>query len=102
MAGIIYVDQENVNADAARLESAAAYLEKVSLVPQDMRTTLPANENSKNAYEKSQDRLERLGRLLDQEARNIRELGLAFAEFDEMMGRLGENGSRHPSIIAKK
>lgn len=102
MADIIYVNPERAGEEAKQIESAASYLGKVSLTPQDMRTSLPANTNGKSAYGRAQDRISRLGVLLDWEAQNIRRLGGVFAEFDEMMGRLGENGFRHPVITAKE
>lgn len=102
LADIIRVNHGSVQADAAQVESAASYLRNVPLTPQDTRTTLLANANGKSAYGRTQDGISRLGVLLDKEARNIRSLGAAFTEFDEMMGRFGENGSRHPVIKARE
>ena len=102
MADLIYVNHERVEEDAARVESAAAYLRSVLLAPQDTRTTLFVNERSKTAYERSQDRISQLGLLLDQESQNIRDLGAAFVEFDEMMGRLGGNADRYCVMEAKE
>lgn len=102
MADSIHINDTSVREEAAQIESAAAYLGKVLLSPQDIRTTLPANENGKSAYERAQERISRLGVLLDQEADNIRSLNMAFAEFDEMMGRLRENGSRRPVITVRE
>lgn len=102
MSDRIYINQGRVKEDAAQVKSAAAYLQKVSLSPQDTRTTLAANEKGKSAYESSQERISKIGLMLDKEAQNIRELGVAFTEFDEMMGSLGENGVRHSMIRAEK
>ncbi len=102
MADKLHIDQGRVRENAAQLQSAAGYLQNISLFPQDSRTTLAANEKGKAAYGNSQDRIALLGVLLEQEAQNIRGLGLEFAEFDEMMGSLGEQGPRHSVITAKK
>ena len=100
LTDLIRVNDGRVKADAAQMESAAAYLRNVPLTRQDTRTTLPANGNGKSAYGRSQERISRLGVLLDQEAQNIRGLGNAFTEFDGMMAGFGEIGFRHPVISA--
>ena len=48
MADIIYVNHERVEEDAARVESAAAYLRSVLLAPQDTRTTLFVRRHMKD------------------------------------------------------
>ncbi len=98
MAETIYINQGKAEEDAKRIEGAAAYLANVPLVPQDTRTTLPANTKSKEAYGRSQNRLSDLGALLDREVKNIRGLNVAFTQFDEMTGRLARDTSRYPVI----
>ncbi len=88
MPGIIEVNNRNVDAEAAQIESAADYFWGAVLAPQDMRTTLPANQNGKEVYRKAQEHMEALGASLGREAGNIRELYEAFEEFDNMMGGL--------------
>ncbi len=102
MAENIRVNQGQAEKDAALMDSAAAYLGNVPLTRQDTRTTLPANERGRSAYGRGQERISRLGVLLDVEAENIRGLGAAFVEFDEMMGRFKENGPRYPVIRARE
>lgn len=97
----IQINCERVEENAMGVENAAVYLQNVSLVPQDMKTTLPANANSKAAYERAQGRISNLGTMLDQEAKNIRGLNMAFEEFDRMLGRFGENKNRYPEITAR-
>lgn len=94
MADKIWINRQNVEEDAVELEGAASYLIKAPLDSQDTRSTIPANVNSRAAYERSQERIFNLGNLLDQEVENIRGLNMAFVEFDEMMGRLAESGRR--------
>lgn len=94
MAKNIQINRQNVEGEAMQIESAASYLTKVPLDSQDTRSTIPANINSRAAYERSQVRLFSLGNLLDQEVENIRGLNAAFAQFDEMMGHLAENERR--------
>ena len=96
----IQINYERAEENAIRIENAAGYLQNVSLVPQDMKTTLPANANSKEAYERAQERISSLGTLLDQEAENIRGLNVAFEEFDRMLGRFAESENRYPVITA--
>ena len=43
MAEGIHINHEKAKEDAMGVKSAAVYLQSVPLVPQDMRTTLPAN-----------------------------------------------------------
>ena len=50
----IQINCERVEENAMSVENAAVYLQNVTLVPQDMKTTLPANANSKTAYERAQ------------------------------------------------
>ncbi len=100
MTDSIRVNHRSVGEDAIQMESAAAYLDNVLLAPQDTRTTLPANGNGKTAYGRAQNRISCLGVLIDQEVQNVRNLDLAFTEFDEMMGRFEKNGSRHHFIKA--
>lgn len=102
MTDLIRMNQARVEKDAARIESAAAYLGNVPLTRQDTRTTLPANARGRSAYKRGQERISMLGVLLDEEAKNIRGLGAAFTEFDEMMGRFGENGPRCQVITARE
>ena len=100
MAGEIRVNQQQAGESADRIESAAGYFRNSPLVPQDTRTTIPANANGRAAYGRSQSCMEELGSALDQEVRNIRSLNAAFTEFDEMMGELAKTGSRYMTIRA--
>ncbi len=86
MGDNIRIDQRKVEEDAVLLEGARSRLERAPLDSQDMKTTLSANAKSKAAYGNSQERLSDLSVLLDQEVKNIRSLGAAFVEFDEMAG----------------
>ncbi len=101
MAEGIHINHEKAKEDAMGVKSAAVYLQSVPLVPQDMRTTLPANAKGKRAYSRSQDEIFRLGTLLDLEAENIRSLNVAFEEFDRMLGEFEKNGSRYPVITVR-
>lgn len=102
MADEIRVDQKEAEEKAAGIESASGYFQVCALVPQDTRTTIPANENGRSAYGRSQSHIQSLGGALDQEVTNIRSLNAAFAEFDKMMGELKGLGSRHMTIRGKE
>ena len=84
----IQISRQNIEEDAGRIESAAGYLIKAPLDSQDTRSTIPANEKGRAAYDSSQEGIFNLGNLLDQEAENIRGLNAAFEKFDEMMRQL--------------
>mgnify|MGYP002509592322 CR=1 FL=1 len=101
MAERIQINHGKAEQDATGITNAASYLQKVSFVSEDMRTTLPANANCKAAYERSQERISKLGAMLDQEAENIRGLNVAFAQFDRLLGRFEENGGRCQAITAE-
>lgn len=90
MAENICVNQEKIQEDANQLEGAAACLKSKPLSSPDTRTTISANAGSRLCYEKEQENLELFGVFLDQEAEKIRGLGIAFAEFDEMIGGFSE------------
>lgn len=92
MAENIHINQERIEEAAGNLGAVSAYLKEVPLAVYDSRTTLPANENSRISYERSQKNLAELRNALAKEIQNIRGLGLAFAEFDEMTGSLTERG----------
>ena len=83
MGDKIWINPGKVEEDAAQIGSAAADLTRVPLAFQDMRSTIPANANSKRAYERFQESMSSLGVLLKGEVGNIRGLGAAFIEFDE-------------------
>ncbi len=72
----------------------------VPVVPQDSKTTLSANSRSKETYGYAQQGIELLGQTLDFDVQNIRSLNLSFSQFDEMMGKLVQHGSRYPVIKA--
>lgn len=101
MAERIQINHRKAEEDAMGIKSASVYLQNVPIVSADIRTTLPVNANGKAAYERAQDRISKLGALLDQEAENIRGLNVAFAEFDRMLGKFEENGGRYPVITAE-
>lgn len=78
--------------DASGISSAAKYFSGSSLTPIDSRSTITANQKSQDAFNTAQSGITSFGAALDQDAENIRSLGVAFKEFDEMMGRLSAGG----------
>lgn len=96
----IKVNHEHVDEAANQIETAKSYFRYVPLVPQDSKTTIPANSESKEAYEYAQQGIELLGQTLDGDVQNIRSLNLSFLQFEEMMGKLAQHGSRYPVIKA--
>ena len=98
MGDILQIDQEIVESDAQVISDMSKYFLENPLCPCDEKTTITANINSKSSYSLSQQLIADFGKAMDQEAVNIRELGLTFIEFDEMQANLLETGTRYPVI----
>lgn len=98
MQNEINVNHEYVDEIANQIETAKSYFRYVPLVPQDSKTTLSANSRSKETYGYAQQGIELLGQTLEFDVQNIRSLNLSFSQFDEMMGKLVQRGSRYPEI----
>ncbi len=88
MAETICVIQENVQCDASQIKGAAKCFEKKVLSYTDDRTTISANQNGKSVYDESQSVVSLLGVNLANEVDNIRSLGLAFEQYDDMLADL--------------
>lgn len=86
------INSAAVEAEAAQVSSAAGYFTARTLTTQDTISTITANANSKQAFTQSQGNVSTLGKALDADVENIRNLGDAFEEFDRMMGTL--NGQK--------
>ena len=86
----IQIDQEILEADAQLITDMSLYFKGKSFGAMDMQTTISANANGKNAYSSAQVLIETFGEAMDREAKNIRELGLEFKEFDETYANLNE------------
>lgn len=92
MGDSINVNSAAASSDASQISNAAGYFTGQSLAVQDNISTITANDNCKQSFQRSQGVAVSLGKALDADAANIRNLGLAFEEFDQMMGSL--NGQR--------
>lgn len=100
MADNITIKVADVEKYVSNLNGAAGYFLENHLVPSDNKSTISANENGKNAYGAAQSAVATLGVCLEQEAKNIRSLGASFKEYDEMLAKLWESGTRYPRIKA--
>lgn len=94
MAQNIKINQTEVKANSELISKTEQYLSEETLSSKDNRTTLTANGKGQEAYDKSQKLLTALVQALAQEAVNIRSLGLAFQEYDEMVTNLHKSGSK--------
>lgn len=74
--------------DATQIESVALYLQENSLNPVDEATTLEANANLHAAFDLSQSVVANLGEAMDKEVLNIRSVGNAFEQYDQMLADL--------------
>ncbi len=88
MADRINVKSGAASSEASNISSAAEYFSGQTLTMQDTVSTITANANCKEAFQASQNCARSLGSALDTDAQNIRKLGDAFEEFDQMMGAL--------------
>lgn len=93
MAQDIKINQIAVKENSESISKAAQYLKEETLSSKDNSTTITANGKGQEVYNKSQKLLEALGKALDQEAGNIRSLGVTFQEYDEMMTKLRKSGN---------
>jgi len=91
MAEQLRVDRVIVEADAARISTAAGYFSGGSLSPVDGKSTITAKGNSIAAFNRGQTGIAALGTALDADVANIRSLGVKFEEFDTMMGELSRS-----------
>ena len=84
------MSREEVNVEA--ISGAARYFDEVALIPSDSRTTITANVKGQAAYAKSQNLKKNFGDAMKQEASNIRNLGVTFQQYDDILSELWENG----------
>ncbi|MBQ8148638.1 MAG: TIGR04197 family type VII secretion effector [Lachnospiraceae bacterium] len=94
MSESIHIHCAEVEEHAGEIATASAYFEEVLLIPSDNKSTISANENVQEGFAETQNALALFGQCLDQEAKNIRSLGLVFQEHDEMMKALLEECTR--------
>jgi type VII secretion effector (TIGR04197 family) len=94
MLGGLNVNSGTVDSHATSIGSAASYFTKEGLSPTDGKSTITANAKSKAAYNKAQQGVSGFGTAIDKDAKNIRSLGVAFKEFDNMVGNLAKSGGK--------
>lgn len=99
MADNINISGECTERYATGISDITDYFVKAELVHSDDKSTIRANANGKTAYTESQTALELFGSCLEQETKNMRELGAEFTQYDEMLAELCELGNGVPSII---
>lgn len=86
----IRINFQAVEEEATGLGNAAAVFQSSELCPEDDKTTLTANLMLKSAIEESQLLLTTFGTSIDTEAANIRSIGAAFEEYDQLLADLAE------------
>lgn len=85
MSESIQINFESAEEDASGIARAADVLQAGVLNPNDSVTSLLEDENLHTAFEMSQELLVSLGEAMDREAANIRSIGTAFEEYDQML-----------------
>ncbi len=94
----IKVNEISVEYDATLISGIAQYLKEDILCPLDNRTTITANKKGQETFAKAQKVIACFGEAMEKEVLNIRNMGAAFVEYDELMARLIEDGLRYPMI----
>lgn len=87
----IRINFESTESDVQGIENAAIALQAQKLNPEDMQTTLSANNNQQVAFTESQMLLVALGEALDKEVINARSIGTEFQQYDQMIADLMDN-----------
>ena len=90
----IQVNQSTASTHSTNYNQVTNYLKAHVLDPEDAKTTIEANNNSKAAFLAGQCMLESLAGFIDSEAQTIRKSGLTFKEYDDMLSGFIENGPR--------
>lgn len=85
MPGTININEATVEGDAAVIANASSAFTSVGLSSTDGESTISANANSQNAYNKAQESIADFGETLNSDVANIRSLNLKFKEFDELI-----------------
>lgn len=93
-AGNIESNVNQTENDASKIKSVSDCFQEDSLNPRDHETTLIANANLHAAFDLSQSLMVSLGAAMDKETSNIRSVGVAFEQYDQMIadltGQMGE------------
>ena len=84
----INISMDTIDADAAEISNASDYFIPKALEQRDFESTITANSNETSCAYQSQQLLALFGTTLDQDAQNIRSLGLSFIQYDEMLANL--------------
>lgn len=86
----INVNKSTVNTYSEGVSGTAKGFEYDQLKSTDYETTISAASNGRKAYYSAQRADVLLGNCLEQEAKNIRSLGVAFQQYDEMLASVAE------------
>lgn len=84
----IKVDLRDVETDVEVISNTVQILIEDTLSSEDGISTITANEKAKSSFSNGQQIKALLSKTLTQDVKNIHSLGLAFSQFDEMMGKL--------------
>lgn len=82
------IDTQIIDAEAETITSAAGYFVPHPLKSRDYESTITANSNEKTANYTGSQVMSLFGNVLDQDAKNIKELGIAFVQYDEMLANM--------------
>ena len=84
----ININMQTIEEEANGISSASQYFSPRVPAVRDYESTITANSNEKSTIYSSQQALTLFGCTLDKDAANIKGLGLAFVQYDEMLANL--------------
>lgn len=88
MAEEVKVSDVKVENHASQIEGIAAYFCGSSMGPRDHKTTIKANAQAKLAFDNSQNIIRNFGKNIEREISNIRNIGVTFDRYDDIMNSL--------------
>jgi type VII secretion effector (TIGR04197 family) len=88
MGNRIVIDESEIYSQSSQLNNAASAMQSKSLASTDEESTIPGNEECKNAYQESQQALAKLVETLNAEAAKLQAVGNDFKNVDSEMATL--------------
>lgn len=85
---VLNIDTQTTDTEADTILSAASYFVPHPLKVRDYESTITANSNEKTANYIGGQVMSLFGNVLDEDAKNIKGLGIAFTQYDEMLANM--------------
>ncbi len=99
----VCIREENIEEHVSGIKGASALFAGKPLEPCDTRSTIHANQKGQEAYGSARGMTARFGKSLEQEAADIKSLGLTFAEYDKMLAGLWKrNAGKQEAVTLER